>query len=541
MMRGLAFAGVLLTTACVAPEPELSSRDQDLTLPKFAAVFGLESRATLLQTSDTAWTLDKSGVVDSAAHTVTWTITATKGATVGGHLVVDGYLDVINLGTGPATLGNIVVNLQARQGSHWVTLSSDVADATQGDAATSAHVVGANTTEGTNVFSENTASGALSFMDRRYNTMFSLVPEAKIQPWTDLPLLFSAAYDNNVLHLAQNAKLRFEVVITFGNHPLGGPNHTDENVDINGNGIVDPDEHKVRSIIGLFEKNVPATQAANSTLALSDTPADISTIGTVTFTNPQISLGATTGTVKVNYDAGASGGSITNCVHGTGTGVTDPVGPFTFTAVPALSLTTCTTIPISQPVCTPGTMGCGWHDGDEQSYSQNTWGADPLVSPPAAIVRDRFDATHPSGIIIGGSNFIQLTSATPVLDYLPQTGPAAALNATQVDPTSSSSGIYGGQVAGLRLNIDFADTGDTAGTAAIKYGDITLCNLTATPGLNGTTIRALQPIVNASLGGDPTPYSIADLSALLMQVNGAFEGGFATTWAQDHLVNGACF
>jgi hypothetical protein len=186
-------------------------------------------------------------------------------------------------------------------------------------------------------------------------------------------------------------------------------------------------------------------------------------------------------------------------------------------------------------------MGCGWHDGDEQSYSQNTWGADPLISPQAAIVRDHFDATHPSGIIIGGTNFIQLTSAGPVLDYLPQTGPAAALNATQVDPTSSSSGIYGGQVAGLRLNIDFADLGYTAGTATTRYGDLTLCNLTATPALNGSTIRALQPIVNASLGGDPTPYTIADLSALLMQVNGAFEGGTPTTWAQDHLVVGACF
>ncbi|MEO8698550.1 MAG: hypothetical protein ABI867_00870 [Kofleriaceae bacterium] len=530
---------MLLLTACVA-EPELSSRDQALNFPKFAAVFGLESRATLLQTSDTPWTLAKTSAVDTAAHTVTWTIAATKGTTVGGHLVVDGYLDVINLGTGPATLGNIVVNLQARQGNHWVTLSSDVADATQGDGATSANVVGANTTEHQNVFSENAASGTLSFMDRRYNTMFSLVPEATIQPWTDLPLLFSAAYDTNVLLLAQNARVRFEVVITFGNHPLGGPNHTDENVDINGNGIVDADEHKVRSIIGLFEKSVPATQAANATLTLADAPADISTMGTVTFTNPVINLGATSGTVQVTYDAGVSGGSITNCVHGTGSGVTDPVGPFTFTAVAALNLTTCTTATISQPTCTPGTQGCGWHDGDEQSYSQNTWGASPGVSPPAALVRDHFDALYPAGMQIGGTNYILLTSATPVLDYLPQTGPAAALNAILIDPTSSSSGIYGGQVAGLRLNIDFADAGYTAGTAATRFGDLHLCGLTATPGLNDSTIRQLQAVVNPSLGGDPTPYSIADLSALLMQVNAAFEGGFASTWAQDHVYNGTC-
>ena len=541
MMRRTAFASALLIGACVA-QPELATTDQELNLPQFALVFGLESKATLLQTSNTAWTLTKTGAVDTAAKTVTWTITATKGATTGGHLVVDGYLDVINLGTGPATLGNIVVNLQVRHGHKWDTVSSDVADATQGDAATSANVVAKDTTEDQGTFTENAASGALSFMDRRYNTMFSLVPEARLQPWSDLPLLFSAAYDNNVLHLAQNAEVRFEVIVTFGNHPLGF-GHTGTNIDINGNGIIDPDEKRVRSVPALFEKTVPATTAANSTLALSDTVGDISTMGTVTFTNPVINLGTTTGTVKVNYDPGTNGGSITNCVHGTGTGVIDPVGSFTFTAVAPLALTTCTTAPIAQPACTPGAPGCGWHDGDEQSYSQNTWGADPAFGPPAALVVQYFDTVYPAGMQLGGTNFILFTSGEmggPLLTFLPQTGPAAALNATLVDPTSSSSGIFGGQVAGLRLNIDFADAGYTAGTAPAKYGDLRLCALTDLPTLNNSTIRQFQTIVNAALGGDPTPYSIADLSALLMQVNGAFEGGFVNTFAQDHLFSTPC-
>ena len=136
-------------------------------------------------------------------------------------------------------------------------------------------------------------------MDRRYNTMFSLVPEQTVLAWSNLPLLFSASYDNNVLHLAQTREVRFEVIVTFGNHPLGGPHHTDENIDINGNGIIDADEHKVKSVIALFEKSVPTQQSANSTLALSDNAGDISTMGTVTFTNPVINLGTTTGTVSV--------------------------------------------------------------------------------------------------------------------------------------------------------------------------------------------------------------------------------------------------
>jgi len=155
MMRGPVCFGALLLAACTSPDGSPSSDVQELNLPKFASVFALDSKSQLLQTSDTAWTLTKTAAVDTSAKTVTWTITSTKGATVGGHLVVDGYLDVFNIGTGPATLGNIVVNLQTRNhddhdchhhgwghdhDNEWVTIASDVADATQGDAATTANV-----------------------------------------------------------------------------------------------------------------------------------------------------------------------------------------------------------------------------------------------------------------------------------------------------------------------------------------------------------------------------------------------------------------
>ena len=543
MIRGTVCLSALLLAACASPElsPELSSESQQLNLPRFAAVFALESRSSLLQTSDTAWTLTKTSAVDTGAKTVTWTINASKGVTTGGKLTVDGYLDVFNIGTGPATLGNIVVNLQARQGNHWVTLASDVADATQGDAATTAHVVAADTTEGQGTFSESTASGALSFMDRRFNTMFSLVPEQMVQPWTDLPLLFAASFDNNVLHLANNARVRFEVVVTFGNHPVGGPNHTDENIDINGNGIIDPDEHKVKSVIGLSEQYVPTQTNANTTLALSDTTSDITTMGTVTFTNPVINLGATTGTVTASYDPGTSGGSITNCVHGTGTGITDPVGHFTFTAVMPLSLTTCTTATIAQPSCTPGAPGCGWHDGDVISYDQNIWGADPTDGPPALTLQQHFFDVYTAAkgfqMVLGSTFTMTFTDSSFLLAYLPQPGAPAALDHTVSDPTSTASGVFGGQVAALQLNIDFADAGYTAGSAPVKFGDLLVCGLTTTTGLNNSTIRQLRAVVNSALGGDATPYAIADLSALLNLINQGFEGGFVSTFAQAHLVN----
>jgi len=103
----------------------------------------------------------------------------------------------------------------------------------------------------------------------------------------------------------------------------------------------------------------------------------------VTFSNPQIARGATSGTVRVAYDPGASGGAITNCAHATGTGITDPVGQDTFTVVALVSLQTCDTQVIEQHACAPGEPGCGWQSGDMLVYTQSDWGE---PSPAAGIL-----------------------------------------------------------------------------------------------------------------------------------------------------------
>lgn len=178
-------------------------------------------------------------------------------------------------------------------------------------------------------------------------------------------------------------------------------------------------------------------------------------------------------------------------------------------------------------------------DGQMFSFSQNTWGADPGAGPPAQLVKDHFDDIYPTGLQVGGTNFILFTaggSGDAVLTFLPQTGPAAALNATLVDPTSSSSGIFGGQVVGLAFNIDFSDAGYTLGSLGIPFGDLLFQDLTGpVAGLNGDDLRQFLDITNVALGGGDPGYSIADLSPLVMQVNGAFEGGFVDAFANDHL------
>src|SRR5512132_2660252 len=75
--------------------------------PSRSANVQLHSAAvTLTQTSDTQWTLTKTG--STGAATVAWALQATQGATTAGMLIYNGIFKVDNKGNAGATIGNIV-------------------------------------------------------------------------------------------------------------------------------------------------------------------------------------------------------------------------------------------------------------------------------------------------------------------------------------------------------------------------------------------------------------------------------------------------
>jgi hypothetical protein len=82
------------------------------------------------------------------------------------------------------------------------------------------------------------------------------------------------------------------------------------------------------------------------------------------------------------------------------------------------------------------------------------------------------------------------------------------------------------------LDIDFSDANLIIGTAGVHFGDLTLCGLTATPALNGMTVRQFMGVVNTALGGGSTTYAVSDIDQLALVVSDAFNSGNATTFAQ---------
>ena len=109
------------------------------------------------------------------------------------------------------------------------------------------------------------------------------------------------------------------------------------------------------------------------------------------------------------------------------------------------------------------------------------------------------------------------------------------------NPTTSQAGALGGELAGLKLNVDFSHTGYTIGTSGVELGNLTLCGFTGTEAaVNGADINELLGLANTALGGGPTPLGYSELSGLIAQLNVAFGGGSVGQFARDHVAVGSC-
>lgn len=498
-----------------------------------------DSSAQLKLFGDTAWSLSKMGVL--SGNTVTWDIAATQTATVSGRLLLQGTMTVTNAGSGPATIGNVVVNLQKREGNAWVTITSDVANATQGDAATTANIHAAGSSENRSTFSENGASGALEFTDATRNTLFALVPQQVVDPGETIALLFSASFDNNVLNLPPGTQVRAEVIVTFGNATVKGNSTAD--VDINGNGTIDADEAFVRSVPARLTHTVPAQTDGNATVALTDTLADITTTGTVAFLNAVFTLGATSGTVMATVDGGTSGGTITNCARLTSADQNVTSDVFTFALTTGVNETACSTITVPgsgtpPPTCTtPGTPGCAWTINSMHTWNQASY--DAATSAGGPVLANNFNTVYPTDLVLGGTFELRFTTSADVFAFLPAGGAAAALTGNTLNPTSTSAGAFAGHLTALTINVDFSDAGLLASSTPLR--DLRICGYSLVPAVNGMTVGEFLDAANGLLGGGPvTTLTYSGASLVASSINSAFLNGSPSTFAQTNLRVGSC-
>jgi len=111
------------------------------------------------------------------------------------------------------------------------------------------------------------------------------------------------------------------------------------------------------------------------------------------------------------------------------------------------------------------------------TYGQSQWG--DTSGAAASLLSDFYDVVYGSmgglfevGIPGGGGFSMLFSDALSVGLYLPAVGTAGPLVSDLLNPTSSSSGAYGGHVVSLALNVDFSDDNLIAGSVA--FGDLSI-------------------------------------------------------------------
>ncbi len=153
------------------------------------------------------------------------------------------------------------------------------------------------------------------------------------------------------------------------------------------------------------------------------------------------------------------------------------------------------------------------------TYTQGGWGS-PDNSVPGNIRKTYFSQVFPSGLVVGGNKTITFTSASKVRDFLPQGGTAGTLTQNYTNPSTTSAGVFAGQVVALKLNVSFSDAG-VLGASGAKLGE-----LVVTQGLLvGKTVYEVLNIANVALGGGTTPYTISQLNEVVTKINENFDDG----------------
>jgi len=192
-------------------------------------------------------------------------------------------------------------------------------------------------------------------------------------------------------------------------------------------------------------------------------------------------------------------------------------------------------------VCVRAARADSWSAGAVVTYDQSDWGDQTNVA--GMLMDDKFDSIYASagGIFEIGSttpgNFMVFTGATSLLAYLPTSGVPGPLDANLVNPTTSSSGLFGGEVAALKLNLDFSNAGLIPNSSGLLLGNLVLTGLSGQESpLNGLTVAQFLPLSEAALSGQATSIGLSDIDNITANINDAFDEGQVDSFAQDHLV-----
>jgi choice-of-anchor A domain-containing protein/uncharacterized repeat protein (TIGR01451 family) len=155
------------------------------------------------------------------------------------------------------------------------------------------------------------------------------------------------------------------------------------------------------------------------------------------------------------------------------------------------------------------------------TFTQGGWGS-PSNSTPGKIRDTYFTSVFPSGLVVGGTYKLTLTSAIAVKNCLPDGGTAAAYTHNYSNSTSKIS-VLSGQLVALKLNVQFSAAG-YLGSNTTRLGNLQIAAGT----FAGKTVSEFLALAEAAIGGGSlNGYTLAQYNEAATSINENFDNGTA--------------
>ncbi|MFO0981220.1 MAG: hypothetical protein U1E76_05610 [Planctomycetota bacterium] len=146
------------------------------------------------------------------------------------------------------------------------------------------------------------------------------------------------------------------------------------------------------------------------------------------------------------------------------------------------------------------------------SYTQGGWGAGCAGHNVGCLRDAHFADVFPNGLLLGDQDGVDgdglfalvLRSAAAVENFLPQGSQPGTLDQDLLDPTTSSAGVFGGQLTAAKLNVAFDDAGlfdPTKNGNPIHLGDLVYADCVDRD-LIDLTVRDVIAIADRVIAGE---------------------------------------
>ena len=153
------------------------------------------------------------------------------------------------------------------------------------------------------------------------------------------------------------------------------------------------------------------------------------------------------------------------------------------------------------------------------TFTQGGWGS-PSNSTPGKIRDLYFSTVFPSGLTVGGTFKLTLTSAATVMNYLPDGGTAAAYTQNYTNPTNNIN-VLSGQLTALKLNVAY-DAAGKIGNNSTNLGDLVI----VTGPFTGMTVNAFMAFAETAIGGGSlNGFTFSQINDAATAINENFDNG----------------